>query len=59
MLERERERSKHGGTMVAMSRAFDTQGQALACPRSMAPKVEASGVCVYEKFPLRKLSMKA
>ena len=38
---------------------MEGQGQAQAMPRILAQRVEASGVCVYEKFTLRKLSMKA
>ena len=34
---------------------MEGQGQALAMPRILAQRVEASGVCVYEKFTLRKL----
>ena len=59
MGEREREKSQLGLAMGAQRGAKEAQGQAQASPRILAPKVEASGVCVYEKFPLRKLSMKA
>ena len=34
MLEREREMSKNGGTMVAMSRANEAQGSCLASPKT-------------------------
>ena len=59
MGERERERSKHGVAMGAWSGSMEGQGQAHAMPRILAQRVETSGVCVYEKFTLRKLSMKA
>ena len=59
MGERERERSKHGVAMGAWSGSMEGQGQAHAMPRILAQRVETSGVCVCEKFSLRKLSMKA
>ena len=57
--EGERELSMLGFDWRPWGSPKGAQGQALTFPRSMAPKVRASGVCVYEKFPLRKLSMKA
>ena len=58
--ERERERRPSlGGQWGAWSGSMEGQGQAQALPRILAQRVEASGVCVYEKFTLRKLSMKA
>ena len=38
--------SKHGGVGVAWSGSKGTQGQALACSRSMAQVVKAMCVCV-------------
>ena len=52
-LERERERSKHGGTMVAMSRANEGQGPWLACLETLAPMVEARGECELENSLLK------
>ena len=38
--------------MVAMGRAFDTQGQAQASPRILAQGARLWGVCVLENFTL-------
>ena len=58
--ERERERRPSlGGQWGAWSGSMEGQGQARTMSRILAQRVEASGVCVYEKFTLRKLSMKA
>ena len=39
-----------GGLGVAWSSSKGAQGQALACPRSMAQRVEAMVECVHKKF---------
>ena len=57
--EGERENNKLGWLWGAWSGANDAQGSSLACPKTLAQRVEAMGVCVHEKFPLLKLSMKA
>ena len=52
MLEREGEMSKHGWLWWAESGAKEAQGPCLACPRTLAPMVEARGECELEKSSL-------
>ena len=44
--------SKHGWLWWAESGAKEAQGPCLACPRTLAPKVEARGVCELENSSL-------
>ena len=48
-----------GGAEVAWSSSNGCQGQALACPKSLAQEVKAMGLCVCMSSSTMKLSMEA